>query len=110
MEFIDLIPLGSENAISRAKLVEYACVVGLVPEHTKDKDRYVRGLIEKARRDFVILNNQNGGGYYRCSSEDLMELKRYIKQEESRAKTVFVNLKKARALYEDYANGRIEEG
>ena len=36
-----------------------------------------------------------------------MDLKRYIRQEEKRAKSTFKNLAMAKKLYEDYKHGRI---
>lgn len=109
MEFIDLIPEGRDNAISREELIRNACLCGFVPESVKDRDRFVRSLISKARRDYVILNKCQGG-YYRCGMEDLQDLQRYIRQEEHRAKATFKNITKARALYEDYRTGRIAQG
>lgn len=104
----DLIPIGRENAISRKSLTQKCVQNNLIDESIKDKDRMMRNLINKDRIDFVILNLSNGEGYYRPTKEDLQELSKYIKQEENRAKASFRNLSKAKALYEDFRNGRLE--
>ena len=104
----DLIPIGRENAISRNTLTQKCVQNNLIDKSIKDKDRMMRNLINKDRIDFVILNLSNGEGYYRPTKEDLQELSKYIKQEENRAKSSFRNLKKARALYEDFKHGRLE--
>lgn len=103
----DLIPVGRENAISRKALVSLCVAHGLIDDSIKDKDRAMRALVQKARIDYVILNLSNGDGYYRVSKDDMQDLQRYIRQEEKRAKASFKNLKKARALYEDFKYGRI---
>lgn len=104
----DLIPVGRENAIGRKILTQLCVEHGLIDESVKDKDRAMRILIQKDRRDFVILNLSTGEGYYRVSRDDMQDLQRYIRQEESRAKSAFKNLQMARALYEDYKHGRVD--
>ncbi len=107
---VDYIPIGRDNAISRASLL-YCCVRdGLISGELKPtgQDRAMRKLIEKARVDYTILNLSNGKGYYRVSLEDLQDLQRYIKQEEKRAKSTFKNISMAKKLYEDYKAGRID--
>ena len=104
----ELIPLGRDNAISRRRLAQLCVVNGLIDEKTRFKDRAMRKLIEKDRMDFVILNRQGKeGGYYRPTHDDMLDLQRYIRQEEKRAKAIFRNIKMARALYEDYRHERI---
>lgn len=114
----DLIPVGRENAIKRRVLLFLCFENELVdkPLDVNDEkemekaDRAMRKLIEKARADYVILNLSNGKGYYRVSKDDLQDLQRYIRQEEKRAKSAFKNIKRARALYEDYKHGRVDGG
>lgn len=103
----DLIPVGRENAISRKILTQLCVQHGLIDESVRDKDRAMRILIQKDRRDFVILNLSTGEGYYRVSREDMQDLQRYIRQEESRAKASFRNVQLAKALYEDYKYDRV---
>lgn len=103
----DLIPIGRENAINRNALTELCVSFGLIDERIKDKDRLMRELISKARIDYTILNLSDGNGYYRPSKDDLLELQRYIRQEEKRAISTFKNLEMAKKLYEDYKSGRL---
>ena len=103
----DLIPIGRENAINRNSLTELCVSFGLIDERIKDKDRLMRELISKARIDYTILNLSDGNGYYRPSKDDLLELQRYIRQEEKRAISTFKNLEMAKKLYEDYKSGRL---
>ena len=58
------IPHGAENAISRAMLAAITC----------DSDRRVRQRIEDARREGnIIINTQNGKGYFRLDPDELNE-------------------------------------
>ncbi len=108
---VNLIPVGRSNAISRKELLR-ACVTAGLVKSEKD-DRAMWGLIKKARMDYVILNLSNGKGYYRLDSgikasrEEIQDLQRYIRQEESRAKATFKNISMAKKLYEDYMAERI---
>lgn len=106
---IDLIPIGRENAVSREYLVTRCVETGLVVDNKKleSKDRAMRRLLEHARIDYTILNLSDGEGYYRPSREDLQDLQRYIRQEESRGKATFRNIANAKALYEDFRRGRV---
>lgn len=106
---IDLIPVGRDNAISRDYLVTLCVQNGLVDENKspESKDRAMRRLLERAHLDYTILNLSDGEGYYRPSKDDLQDLQKYIRQEESRAKATFRNISNAKALYEDYMHGRI---
>jgi hypothetical protein len=55
VDIVKYIPFGRENAIGRAEL---AMKVGC-------SDRTMRDLINTARKREVIVNIQNGSGYYR---------------------------------------------
>lgn len=105
----DLIPEGRDNAISRVLLTEKCVANGLIDKCLKHKDRAMRNLIEKARTDWTILNRADAGGYYRPTHEDLLDLRRYIQQEEKRGKSVFKNIQNAKKLYEDLKAGRLNE-
>ena len=90
MNIIDHIPKGYKNAISRKNL----CTL------TNLNDRAVRELIEEARRKTIIISNNDGSGYWRypddpTEAEKIM-LQRYVKQQESRAKSIFYALRPAR--------------
>lgn len=105
----DLIPEGRDNAVSRALLTEKCVANGLIDKNVKDKDRAMRNLVKKSRIDWTILNLSDGDGYYRPTHEDLLELRRYIRQEENRGKAVFNNIQNAKKLYEDLKAGRLNE-
>lgn len=95
MNIADFIPVGKENAISRNQLV---ISTGL-------SDRIVRDMIALERRNTAILNLQNGAGYYIPSASEKADLKRYIKQEESRAKSIFWSLRGAKTALRKCGNG-----
>ena len=97
MEIINYIPHGKQNAVSRFQLVLM----------TGQSDRRVRKEISKAREEHVILSLENGSGYYQPTADDYPELRKYLNREESRAKSVYASIKKARALCEDYERGRL---
>lgn len=103
---ICLIPFGKENAISRSQLVRECISAGLVNEG-KGADRAMRSLIEKARFDYAISNNQDGKGYYRPTKDDYDDLRRDIAREDKRARTIFATNRVKRALLEDFRTGRL---
>ena len=83
---IDFIPHGKENAISRTSLVI----------NTGLSDRKVRDLIALERRNHVILNAQDGKGYYRPLPEEKADVERFVTQETHRAKSIFWSLRAAK--------------
>lgn len=101
MNIIDYIPEGAKNAISRNNL----CIA------TGLKDRVVRDMIEEARRETIIISNYDGSGYWlfpeNPTDEEKEMLERYVKTQESRAKSIFYALRPARlALKGGVKNGR----
>ena len=67
----------------------------------------MRRLLAKARFDYAILNDQDGGGYYRPTKNDYDELRKHLAREQKRARTLFASLKVESALLEDFRTGRI---
>ena len=90
INIVDFIPEGYEKAISRKDL---CCITGL-------SDRVVRSLIEEARRENIIISNNDGSGYWlypeHPTDTEKQLLQRYVKQQESRAKSIFYALRPAR--------------
>ena len=100
MKITDYIPKGYANAISRKSL---SAKTGL-------KDRVVRNLIEEARRDTIIISNNDGSGYWiypdNPTEQEKDLLSKYVKQQESRAKSIFYALYPARMkIKEGACNG-----
>ena len=108
IRFIDLIPSGADNAIKRAELVKLADSYGFIPEGQKDKDRFVRGMIENARKKNVIICKPQGG-YYVPTVNDKKALRTYIAGERRRANTIQKGIKYAENVLEDLEHERIEE-
>jgi hypothetical protein len=77
MNIIDYIPFGRQNAISRRELCQLA---GL-------PDRLMRREIERARKDYAILNI-DGSGYFRPTDGEMHLVERWLRQERSREKSV----------------------
>jgi len=77
INIIDYIPTGRDNAISRKQL----CTITGLP------DRLMRHEIEKARKDYVILNI-DGSGYFRPVEGEAYLVERWLKQERSRERHV----------------------
>jgi len=98
MNIIEYIPKGYENAISRKTLCN----------KTGLNDRVVRGLIEEARRNTIIISNNDGSGYWiypdNPTEHEKNMLNRYVKQQESRAKSIFYALYPARQRMKGGAN------
>ncbi|HBS60922.1 MAG TPA: hypothetical protein DEA44_16870 [Firmicutes bacterium] len=83
---LQYIPTDSKNGITRQELVEITGV----------SDRIVRQRIEVLRRDYPIINHQNGRGYF--VSHDPAELRSYYKQERNRALSILYRLKPIRKI------------
>ena len=90
MEIINYIPEGYENAISRKDL----CII------TGMKDRDMRAAIEAARRKTIIISSCDGSGYWlfpdNPTAHEMQMLRKYVQQQERRAKSIFYALKPAR--------------
>ena len=102
MKISNLIPMGKKNAIKRDELLDRCVLFGLATN-----DRAMRSLIEDARKEVVILNMQDGRGYFRPTKDDLPELRHYVAQERDRSLTILSNLKMARNMLEDMEVGRL---
>ena len=87
MEIEIYIPVGKSRAISRGDL---AGIVGL-------NDRETRREIQHAReRGALIMNDQDGKGYYRIGPDDLDTAERQYWQDTARAMAI---LKRRKALH-----------
>lgn len=77
MNIMEFIPVGKENAISRDALSMKLFLA----------DRTVRMLIQEAReRGEVILNDQDGAGYY--TTRDVGQLERQYRTNRNRALSI----------------------
>ena len=94
-DIVKYIPYGRENAISRDDL---AIKVGC-------SDRIMRDLISKARKKTVIINIQNGSGYYRPTEDDMEDVLKYKHQEENRATEVLGNLQTVCEFIREFVKG-----
>lgn len=83
---LDAIPYGKDRAVTR----EYLTAKTGLP------DRQVRKAIEEIRRNHIVLNDQDGKGYYR--SYDLDDIERFYRQERARALAVLYRMKPMRVL------------
>ena len=109
IRLIDLIPYGKDNAISRKMLLVKAINYGLIPEGVNFHiDRYVRKLIQEARKDNVIICKPRGG-YYIPDEDDVTELAQYIAKEHRRALAIHTDLVMARRVLEDMEHGRLKK-
>ena len=92
MDIVDYIPFGRKNAITRTRL---RIVTGL-------NDRQIREQISQARRDTVILNMQDGKGYFRPLPEERHLFESYAKQETARLKSIGWSLKATRQMLKNW--------
>lgn len=99
---VDLIPVGKANAIERGQLHNLCKVYGIA-----DSDREMRKLMQRAKGSNVILNMQDGSGYFRPGKDDKEELRHYIMQEAQRSITILQNLEMAKNLLSDMEKNRI---
>ena len=84
MDIIDFIPYGQKNAIKMSKLIDLTGI---------KSSREIRLLISQARRHTVVLNLQDGNGYFRPTDEEINLVERFKQQEQSRAKKIFWSLR-----------------
>lgn len=98
MNIVEYIPKGHKNAISRNDLCR----------QTGLSDRLIRALIEEARRETIIISNNDGSGYWlfpeNPTEQEKEMLRRYVKQQESRAKSIFYALRPARQMMKGGVN------
>nr|DAW70709.1 MAG TPA: winged helix-turn-helix transcription repressor [Caudoviricetes sp.] len=92
MDIVDYIPFGRENAVTRAQL----------RSRTGIDDRTIRDMIADARRDTVILNMQDGKGYFRPLPEERHLVEAYAKQETARLKSIGWSLKATRQMLKNW--------
>lgn len=106
-----LIPLGHENAKPLKDMVELFCNYDLVNEnHTEEyKKRETRNIISRVGIDYVVCNLQDGCGYFRPTKEDKEEFRKWLHQEEARAKIIGRRIQKGKKLFEDYMKDRCYE-
>lgn len=105
--FANLLMFGEENAVPREELTVKCIEAGLISKDSKDPDRGMRKLLQRARKEYVILNDGKGNGYYRPTSKELIRLSKSNKRENGRAIEVFKSNQKAKALEEDFKYGRV---
>ena len=95
MDIVDYIPFGRKNAITRTRL---RIVTGL-------NDRQIREQISQARRDTVILNMQDGKGYFGPLPEEINYVKAHERQESARIMSQIEGLEvERRMIREHYGN------
>ena len=92
MKITDLLGVGEANAVSR---VELASRAGM-------SDRQMRAAIQQAREDGeLILNAQNGAGYFLASADDLNAIERQYRQDTARALSILKRRKAMRRLLKE---------
>lgn len=92
MNILEFIPVGKENAVSRH----------LLCQTIKLSDRKMRKLIEEAReKGEIIINLQDGSGYYRPSDDDIDEIEAQYKINNSRAMSILVQQKPMRKVLKE---------
>lgn len=95
----DYIPEGKENAITREEL----------RQRTGLEDRALRDHIAGARRNgALIINLQDGRGYYKPTVKDYREAKHFRDQEYARARKIMRGYKNLSAWLQDVEAGRIK--
>lgn len=96
-DFLRFIGIGKDKAKTREQLCELS---GLC-------DRVVRREIEALRdKGIIIINNQDGKGYY--ISEDVEEMQRQFRQNQARAMSILRQQKHLRKRMAEVVNERIE--
>lgn len=82
----EFIPVGRDKTVSRSDLAK----------RMNMSDRHMRAAVSLARREgLVIINDQNGRGYYR--SEDIRDMQRQLNQTHNRALSLLAQEKYLKA-------------
>lgn len=89
MSCVDYIPTGHENAVSRQYLRDM----------TGMSDRSMRIDLKSSRE--LVLNLQDGKGYFRPSENEDGLVRAYIRQEESRIREIQKTVRKAKSYLHD---------
>ena len=91
-EILEMIPQGAANAKCSS---EIALALGI-------SRRSLCKHIENIRRNGIVIIGSTGGGYY--FPETIDELNAYIRQEESRARSMLYTLRTARTLRKNWSD------
>lgn len=97
IDIVQVIPVGHENAVTGRRLAQ---MLGI-------KQRDVRRLISKARKDHVIINLQDGEGYFLPDTNETCHVHRWFNQESSRLRELDESLRGARKFLDNV--GGIED-
>lgn len=81
MDILQYIPFGQENAVSRQHL---ANLYG----GGESGDRKARDAIEKGRRTHVIINSQDGKGYFQPTDAEAHLVEKQYRQTDHRANSI----------------------
>lgn len=94
---LSALPTGEPNAIP---LSEIHRISGAADE------RATRKIIENLRRDGVVICSSECGYYFPA---DVIELRRYVSREKTRAASISTTLKPAEQLLEEWEVAQIED-
>ena len=97
MRIENYIPEGRGNAISREALGN---IVG--------DDRVARKMIEDARCSVVIINLQDGKGYYLPTSNEREDVERWYRATLKRAKKILRGLRSARKWLNEHPDSQMK--
>lgn len=86
IDIVEYIPIGHENGVT----------VGDLESRTNLNNREVRLAIAKARENTIIINLQDGSGYFRPGDSDYDIVERWMNQEKSRRRAISHNIQAAR--------------
>lgn len=107
----NLIPLGHENAKPLRELLPVFAQHEIIDEEWSEdyQKRAARNVISRVGIDYVICNLQDGCGYFRPTKADKEAFRKWLNQEENRARQIGKRIQKGKKLFEDYLKDRIDE-
>jgi hypothetical protein len=88
MEIADFIPFGHDNGVTARELSQ---ITGIT-------ERKIRDRIALERHNVVILNLQDGQGYFRPTEDEKSLVWEWVRQEENRLRSIGYGLKAARKV------------
>ena len=86
IDILEYIPYGHENGVT----------VSALESRTNLSNRDVRLAIAKARENTIIINLQDGNGYFRPNEDEGDIVEHWLNQEKNRRKAISNNIRVAR--------------
>lgn len=104
----NLIPKGHANGKTLSQMMVVFSNQGWL-DNIADPERKTREIISRVGIDYTVCNLQDGQGYFRPTANDVEAFRKWLAQEERRAKVLYKRIRKGKKVFEDFLKERCEE-